>query len=235
MNADKRGFHYWHRLLRLTLLFLAGLLCATSLQTIMSRAWTNAAWHLLYMGQQAERVHQYEQALHWYTLSTQINPELRDAWYHKGLMHERFEEWSAAALAYKQGIASQEQLTIELGELYFWLARYVEQQEGEPIEALSLYEKALVQPFSDEWTEAQTHYRRAVVLDKLGRSREAMDEYRWVITHRKKSYWSHFNLAKLVWELDGNVAEARSLLEEAILIDDKRDAARKLLATLQEP
>ena len=201
--------------------------------TVWQRA-GNMDVELVHMGQQAERVHDYELALQRYEQATQVNPQLRDAWYYRGLLHERFEQWQMAADAYTQGIAASESLTIELGELYFWQARHIELKQvvRDPHKALALYETALDLPFSDPWIQAQTHYRRGDVLRGLGRGREAMDEYRWVIEHRKNSYWAHVNLARLVWELDGDIAQAKSLLGQAILIDGTREAAHKLFAEL---
>ena len=206
--------------------------------TKMATAWQQAGHmdaELLHMGQQAERVYDYELALQRYDQATLVNPQLRDAWYYKGLIHERFQQWQTAADAYSQGIASDESITVQLGELYFWLARHVELKQAvrDPIQALELYEIALAMPFNDPWVQAQTHYRRGDVLRKLGRRRESMDEYRWVIEHRKKSYWAYVNLARLVWELDDDIKQAEALLEEAIAIDDKREAAYKLRIELK--
>lgn len=188
-------------------------------------------------GTTARKAARYQEALTWYGRAALVEPELRTPWYYIGLTYEQMEEWEQAAEAYREGLQRSVISGIQPSDIYFrlgWISeRKLPGQDGQTV--LALYDQALyLDIFSNVWTQVQTHYSRGEVLRKLGRKREAMKEYEWVIAHCPSDYWAHVHLGSLTWELDRDAAQAEALFLRAIDIDNGNKWAFKGLGLVYQ-
>jgi len=77
-----------------------------------------------------------------------------------------------------------------------------------------------------------THSRRAGLLYKLGRTREAMLEYEWVVAHKPEDYWATLRVGALAWELDQDATRAEAMLLRAAEIGPTQKWAYSRLGDL---
>jgi len=214
----------------------------------------NMGQELYHIGRQAERARLQRQlenqkqdkavgekvtdrSVEWYNLSTQVDPNLRDAWYQIGRQFEQQQDWPAAEEAYLAGLDATNGLQIQRSDLLFWQARLIElyHTPRDLAGALATYDKAVTQDnFGDPWVRAQTHYRRGEILREQGRVDEASRAYERVVALRPKSYWALTNLAMLAQTEKGNIAAAKSYLSTAIEVNPKLHVAYRLLAQIYE-
>jgi len=203
-------------------------------------AWQAAgemAKEFIELGTRARKAKRYQEALDWYEKAALVEPELRAPWYHIGLTYEQMDEWEEAAEAYREGLQRPEMSGIQPSDIYFRLGWILERKlPGQDAQmVLALYDQALkLDTFSSVWMQVQTHYARGEVLQKLGRKREAMKEYGWVIARRPSDYWAHVHLGSLTWELDHDADGAETLFVRAIDIDNRNKWAYRGLGLVYQ-
>lgn len=180
------------------------------------------AGELVASGAQAEAAGQIEEAIRWYQHATSVAPEDVAGWLALGQTYETRGDGTAAALVYNAGLEAQTSRAGANSDLYFRLAR-VRSNMGQPVDyraVLEATDRAIqIDRYIHEWSRTQSHYLRAVALDELGRDREAMAEFVWVVERLPDDYWSLVHLGRLAWELDGDGATAENRLRAAIDVD----------------
>lgn len=173
----------------------------------------------------------------WYNLATQVDPTLRDVWYHLARIYEEEQRWTAANDAYKNGLFATESLEIQSSDMHFGMGRNLELHSAPPRveEAMQHYEKAIADnAFGDPWVAVQTHFRRAQILIQWQRFDEAANELEYVIAQRPKSYWALTDLAALNHEQFNDDAEAETLLKRAIALSPTIHYAYRELGKLYQ-
>lgn len=178
------------------------------------------------------------QAKIWFERAARVDPTFGDPWFHLGQIYESEGRWIQAAESYKNGLqrssnlykVGHSNLLFQLGQLQFDL-----HESGAAASALDLYNLALDQDdFSNEWSRAQTYYRRGEALSLLERKEEAAASFSIVIEQRPDDYWAYTRLGALVWELEKDFPKTEALLSKALLIDPQNKFAYRNLGQVYQ-
>lgn len=169
----------------------------------------------------------------------------------QGLTQQAGESWRLGGIQYEDFVRVGEQIARagDLESALDWYRRAVAvaPERGDPyldlgllLAKMGLDEQALsdldqaveLDSFPDASREVVAHSERARLLYKLGKMREAMTEYEWLIQRRPDDYWAHLRVGALAWELDRDVARAEAMLVRATQIDPAQKWAYSRLGDL---
>ena len=179
---------------------------------------------------QAAKVRNYGEAMRWYERAAELEGEFGDPWFFMGELQVILGDEARAAELYGVGIERPFRREVGLSDYYVRLADLAEDNSDE---ALSYVETALQEAdFGDALLEKRAHYVRAELLRSRGEWETAVTEYRWVLAHYPRDYWSHVHLGFLVWELEENANEAERLFLQAATVNDKDKWAHRGLGMI---
>jgi len=195
------------------------------------------AEELFQRGDQARNLGRYEEALLWYERAAAVAPDLWDPWYYMGLTYEELEKWDDAIEAFRQAEKRPDGKEDISGSLNYHIGRIL-QKHIEPPDlptALKLYEAAIKSDgYIQNWERVGTHYQRGSILRQQGRNREAMQEFKWVISAEPKHYWGHVWLGVVIWRADGDYDEAKKYLKQAIALNPGEKMAHRWLGKVYQ-
>ncbi|MCI0395835.1 MAG: tetratricopeptide repeat protein [Chloroflexi bacterium] len=197
---------------------------------------------LMTWGFQAWKEGEYQEAADWLERAAGAAPSLGDPWYYLGMLYEETGRPEQATEAYSQGRERLQLLAVGRSEFYFRLGQLAKQKGQSSnwltsrdlfTQAAAFYAQAIsLNAFSEPSSEAITHFDLADVLNRLGRDREALAEYEWVLAHEPQNYWANVRLGLLVWELDGDSTKAETLLLRALAVEEDKKWAYQYLGQL---
>jgi tetratricopeptide (TPR) repeat protein len=203
-------------------------------------AWQTAgqmAEEFFQRGEQAHRLSRYEEALVWYTRAAAVAPDWWVPWYYAGLTYENLEKWDDALESFRQAEIRPDGKEDITGSLNYHIGRILQKYVEPPdlSTALNLYEAALTSDgFIQDWERVGTHYQRGNILRQQGRSQEAMQEFKWVISADPKHYWGHVWLGVVIWRDDGDFDKAEKYLKQAIALNPEEKMAHRWLGKIYQ-
>jgi len=173
--------------------------------------------------QQAERARDFAAARDWYQAAVRIDPDNGDNWYRLAQASARMGDAGAAGSYYLRALSSparaefgRSNIMTRLGEL--------EKQKG-PADwsgVLERFDEAIRQnDYVGTADIAASRMGRAEALEKLGRQRESLNEYLWVVRYSPDLYWANVHSGRLTWYVERDAETAIAFLEKAIDIDGK--------------
>lgn len=192
---------------------------------------------LIFIANRKRNCNQLNESLLWYDRAIQLEPDIGDPWYYKGLVYEKLSLYENSISSFWMGLDQPQLIGIGESNFYFRIGWTLSRnQEGRIVELsdiLNLYDTALdANAFSDEWTRIQTHFARGEVLSKLDRESEAIEEFEFVLSIDKTHYASRVQLGSLIWSEDQDAELAEQLFREAIEINPESKWAYRGLANL---
>ncbi len=153
-------------------------------------AWQNANisgdW-LIQKGNQYRWLKQYDEAMNWYTLSTELEPAWGDGWYYIGDIYASQGDWEKALEFYQTAISKiehyQHDVTISniecnIGWLYHWI-----KVRHDSDKALEHYNIAIsYDDFSTDGAKANCYFKRAeLFLWRFEQPENAVQDYSMVL------------------------------------------------------
>lgn len=146
----------------------------------------------------------------------QLNPELADPWFFKGIIYEKDGNDELAAMQYQAGLQRSVFKEVGRSDLYFHLGKMVASNSET---AIDLYDRAIeVNDFRQPKAELQTRYSRGVALRWSGREEESMSDFAWVLAHKPDHYWALVHQGALQWQLEQDAEGAEELMLQATAV-----------------
>jgi len=175
------------------------------------------AWAIL-----AERSSRLEDAEKWLFVLANLEPTNGDNWYELARISalsgdstakDYYNRAMTAPLRENVGVSN---VLTRLGEL----EKLAENPDWEHV--LVLFDKAIEEnAYVDRRDYIVSRMGRAEALERLGRLRESLDEYRRIIHENPGVYWAYVHGGRLIWYVEDDAETAISYLQRAIQLDKK--------------
>lgn len=177
-------------------------------------------WH---WAQQAERTGDFATARDWYQAVVRIDPDNGDNWYRLAQASARMGDAGAADHYYLRALSSPERAEFGRSNILTRLGQLEKQKEPADWAAvLERFDEAIRRTeYVDAADFIASRMGRAEALEQLGRQRESLDEYLWVVRYSPDLYWANVHSGRLTWYVERDAETATAFLRKAIDIDGK--------------
>lgn len=132
--------------------------------------------------------------------SLEMDKSLPQVWFYRGYIFWSLEEWSKAEQDFRAALERNPFYT----DARMYLATCLDRR-GAPEEALAELDRALQDRAFP--TPEQIHLNKAVILRRLGRRQDALQELQTAVTLRSRFYHGHYEMALVLVDL-GRLEEA---------------------------
>ena len=186
-------------------------------------AWTTigvAALEFVERGNVARVARRYDEALAWYTRATQLQPDVGDAWYYTGLIHQAKSQWDKARDAFEQSLAASALDTVGRSSAYYRLGAILFQWTN-PLDidgALAAFSTAVaLNQFDTHIEKSDAHYKIGAIYELQGLDpRQQVVEFQTAVDLNPSHAWAHLRLGYVQYILTRDVALAEREIEQAI-------------------
>ena len=190
-----------------------------------------AGW-LAGQGQRAHRAGYFQEALNWYNLAIDLDPEQQEGWYGRGMTNLELGKWDEALADFRRATTSRGR--IPLGTVYFQIGLLLFDKVSPPDldGALEAFNNVLADGnFADGTHHLWTYYVRAEVLRQKGQMSDAPQDAETAFGLYPTDYDTVYHLSVLYWEV-GRVEPAEELLLRAVEMNPNRRQAFWMLGFL---
>ncbi len=199
-------------------------------QDLALESWKRAgitARDLVLQGEAERRKDQFEEALTWFNLAAELDPDWGDAFFYLGWMHARAGD---QVLAWRY-LRKAENLPLELvgrSDIYYQLGK-VENRlwsgEQQP-SALDYFTRAIVRnQFKYPYQSIDAHFQRGLLYRQNGWNEMALNELTYVIKKHPDHYPALVRLGYMAWEVEDDLGKAEGYFSVAIQVDSRQTAA----------
>lgn len=177
---------------------------------------------LLDWGARAEARKQWAKAQDWYRVAILLEPENGDHYYRLARISAEQGEPEAADY-YAQALTASRHIEFGRSNILTRLGELEKQAENPDWEhVLALFDKAMEEnAYIDRHDNIVSRMGRAEALERLGRLRESLDEYRLIIHENSGVYWAYVHGGRLSWYVEDDAETAISYLKRAIQLNEK--------------
>jgi tetratricopeptide (TPR) repeat protein len=183
-------------------------------------------------GSVSERRGDRAAALQWYERAIVLKPDLADGWYHVGRLLQNAGDTATAARYYRHSLEAAQFQNVGLSDAALSLGAISHAQENW-LEAQILFnlaiEKSDFRYANRAW---QAYYLRGETRRFLNEPHLALLDYQTGVQLNPNHYWGPLRLAQMIWLVESDMAQAETLLWQAIAIDPARKYAYSVLGDL---
>jgi tetratricopeptide (TPR) repeat protein len=172
--------------------------------------------------EEERRTKQYDEAEGWLRRAIRLAPDLGDAWYRLGRLHESREGWTQALDAYERAAASGRFEGVGSSSPHYraGILLYARLEPRRWEEAQAAFEAALAAgDFESVAEEANAHYLYGYVLRRRqARPDQYIAQFQRAIELNPSHAWAHVRLGEARYARDGDAAAAEALMEKGLAL-----------------